>query len=225
MRRNLWHHNAHVASVSRQYCKHDSPNDKLKHAVYSHKSGNYHLRKITPMHSLFPMKNMKQKQHILHFVHSCICLYTFFIFVELSSLYCRDFIYYYWCLLSSWNCWKPSLNRVYTNCKMLWSQGPHNGACGIRLHGLFETLSVVFVSDTDCFGVAPARTPNYIEHMNQIEVISFECVRTKSKLNRSEGFWQEKQILCDHKNALPLMSLCLVTLGCWNCWWQLTLTE
>ena len=149
----------------------------------------------------------------------------FFIFVELSSFYCRGFVYYYWCHLSSWNCWKPRLNRVYTNCKMLWSQGPHNGACGIRLHGLFETLSVVFVSDTDCFGVAPARRPNEIKHMNQIEVISFECVRTKSKLNRSEGFWQEKQTLCDHKNALPLMSLCLVTLGCWNFWWQLTLTE
>ena len=40
--------------------------------------------------------------------------------------------------------------------------------------------------------------------MDRIEVKSFEFVCTKSKLNRSAGVWQEKQILCDHKKCAPL---------------------
>ena len=29
---------------------------------------------------------------------------------------------------------------VCTNCEMRWQQGPHNGACGIRIRVLFEML-------------------------------------------------------------------------------------
>ena len=88
----------------------------------------------------------------------------------------------------------------------------------------WNALSCIYLSDTDCFGVAPARGPDGIKHINRIEVISFDIVCTKSKLNRSAGVWQEKQTLCDcKKNALPLISLCFVTLRCWNFWCQLTL--
>ena len=38
------------------------------------------------------------------------------------------------------NCNKNA-SCVYTNCKMGWSQGPHNGACGITIRVLFEKLS------------------------------------------------------------------------------------
>ena len=77
--------------------------------------------------------------------HTCICLYAIFIFVELSSFYNHDCVYFYSCHLSSGHCWKPRLSRVYTNCKMLWSQGPDIRAWGVRLYALFEMLSVVFV--------------------------------------------------------------------------------
>ena len=87
---------------------------------------------------------------------------------------------------------------------------------------VWNALSCICFCDTDCFGIAPARRPCWIKHRNRIEVISFECVRTKSKLNRSAGVWQKT--LCDHKNALPLMSLRFVTLGCWNFWWQLAVS-
>ena len=32
---------------------------------------------------------------------------------------------------------------VCTNCEMRWPQGPHNGACGIRMRVLFEMLSLL----------------------------------------------------------------------------------
>ena len=70
----------------------------------------------------------------------------------ISSYFCRIIIillswlvYYYWCHLSLGYCWKSCLSRVYSNYKMLWSQGPDKRACGTRLHYLFEMLSVVFV--------------------------------------------------------------------------------
>ena len=39
--------------------KRDSPNDKFKHAVYSHKTRNKHLQMTTSMYSLFTMNYMK----------------------------------------------------------------------------------------------------------------------------------------------------------------------
>ena len=70
----------------------------------------------------------------------------------ISSYFCRIIIillswlvYYYWCHLSSGYCWKSCLSRVHTNYKMLWSQGSEKTACRMRLHYLFEMLSVVFV--------------------------------------------------------------------------------
>ena len=44
--------------------KWDSPNDKFKHAVYSHMTRNYHLQIITSMYSLFPIEYMKLKDHM-----------------------------------------------------------------------------------------------------------------------------------------------------------------
>ena len=97
--------------------KQDSPNDKFKHAVYSPKTKTFHLQMITSMYSIFPMKYIKYKQHIAvkftifvalihprvmnsdtarpHMVHSSICLYAIFIFVESSSFYYHDFVYYH----------------------------------------------------------------------------------------------------------------------------------
>ena len=54
----------------------------------------------------------------LHMVHPCICLYTIFIFVELSSFYYHDFVYYYWCHLSSGYCWILSCSSQETS----WDQ-------------------------------------------------------------------------------------------------------
>ena len=57
----------------------------------------------------------------------------------------NDFVYHYGCHLSSVHWRKPRANCIYTSFKVLWSQGPHNGACGITIRGLFEMLSVVFI--------------------------------------------------------------------------------
>ena len=168
MRRNLWHHNrlnAHVATLSRQYCKRDSSNDKLKHAVYSHKSGNYHLQKITPMHSIFPMKYMKQKQQIAVKYTISVALIRPRVINTLTAnqvgyetAYC-SFLYmpiyfFHFCkiiiILLPWFCILVLMSFVVMellkaasgSCsykrKMLWSQGLHYGACGIRLHGLLK---------------------------------------------------------------------------------------
>ena len=52
-----------------------------------------------------------------------------------------------------------------------------------------NALSYVYFSLTACFGVVSARTPGRITHVNRIEAISFECVRTKTKLKQSTGVW------------------------------------
>ena len=53
---------------------------------------------------------------------------------------------------------------------------------------VWNALSCVYFSITECFGVA-ARRPDEIKHLNSIEVISLECLRTKTQLKRSAGAW------------------------------------
>ena len=89
---------------------------------------------------------------------------------------------------------------------------------------VWNALSCVYFSITECFGVA-ARRPDEIKHVNSIEVISLECVRTKTQLKRSAGAGKKNTPCVIIKNELALMSFCFVTRGCWNTWWQLALCK
>ena len=79
------------------------------------------------------------------------------------------------CHLPSGHWLKPFASCVYinTNCEMHWSQGPHNGACGIRIRVLFEMLSLLCLFQ--CFGVAPAS--NSREPAQPAPLAVLGCVR------------------------------------------------
>ena len=102
-----------------------------------------------------------------------IYIYSILIFVELWLFYFSDFVYHYGCHLPSRHRWKPRVCCVYTNCEMHWSQGSHNGAYGIRIHVLFEMLSLLCLFW--CFGVAPAS--NSRETAQPAPLAGLGCVR------------------------------------------------
>ena len=85
------------------------------------------------------------------------------------------------------------LIRAGVYCPHLWAQL------------VWNALSCICYSDTDCFWVAPARRPSGIKHMNHIQV----CL-SKSKLNWSAGVQQEKQTLCDHKKKCAPLNVTLL---------------
>ena len=79
--------------------------------------------------------------------HSYVYIYMYIVFSFLWNsnwfTIMLSIVYNYACHLPSGHWWKPRASCVYTNCEKRWSQGPHNGACGIRIRVLFEMLSLL----------------------------------------------------------------------------------
>ena len=94
--------------------------------------------------------------------------YSEFWFVQLWLFHHNEFVYQFGRRLSSVHWWKPRVSCVYTNCKMLWSQGRGNRVCSFRTCGFFEMLWGVFVFRLIvCLVVTPARRLGGINRMSQ----------------------------------------------------------
>ena len=149
-------------------------------------------------------------------VHSCICLYTIFIFVELSSFYYHDFVYYYWCHLSSGYCWKSCLESCLHKLQNAVIALPGYKGMQDKIT-LFEMLSVVFVIVT--LIVFELLQPG--DQVGSNTWITFKCVcQSQSWTGQQVSDKKNKPCAIIKRNALPLMSLCFVTFGCWKSWWQ-----
>ena len=114
---------------------------------------------------------------------------------------------------------RARLSCVYTNCKMLWSKGPHNGAYVVCL----KCSQFILVS----LSVLELQPGDQMRSNTWIALKSYHWSVFVPRLS-----WSDQQVLGKKntpcviiKNELALMSFCFVTRGCWNTCWQLALCK